>query len=161
MFYIVKSNSGNTEPTIPDKITSSSVSVTDSSSCISKITSGTTVATLVSKLNESKYIAVYNGATKLDNNAIVGTGMTVCLMDGGNITKKYTVVITGDTSGDGKINITDMIAVKAHVLKKSTLSGAYSKAGDVNGDSKINITDFIKIKASLLGKDSISGVAVN
>ena len=68
--------------------------------------------------------------------------------------------MTGDTSGDGKINITDMIAVKAHVLKKSTLTGAYSNAGDVNGDGKINITDFIKIKAVLLGKDSISGVTV-
>ena len=113
------------------------------------------------KLNESKYISVYKGTTKLENNALVGTGMTVCIMDGDKIAKKYTAIITGDTSGDGKINITDMIAVKAHILKKSGLSGVYSKAGDVNGDSKINITDFIKIKASLLGKDSISGVAVN
>ena len=146
---------------VPEKITSSSVAVTDSSSCISKITSGTTAATLVSKLNESKYVAVYNGNTKVDNNALVGTGMTVCIMDGSKVAKKYTVIITGDTSGDGKINITDMIAVKANILKKSTLTGVYSKAGDVNGDSKINITDFIKIKATLLGKDSITGVAVN
>ena len=68
--------------------------------------------------------------------------------------------MTGDTNGDGKINITDMIAAKAHVLKKSLLSGAYANSGDVNGDGKIKITDLIKIKATLLGKDSIAGVAV-
>lgn len=145
---------------VPEKITSSNVTVTDKSSSISKITSGTTVAAFVSKLNESKYVAVYKGNAKVENTALIGTGMIACIMDGNKITKKYTVIITGDTSGDGKINITDMIAVKANILKKTMLAGVYSKAGDVNGDDKINITDFIKIKATLLGKDSIAGVAV-
>ena len=57
-----------------------------------------------------------------------------------------------------KINITDMIAVKATTLKKSELKGVYEKAGDVNGDGKINITDFIKVKAAILYKDTITGV---
>ena len=51
-----------------------------------------------------------------------------------------------------------MIAVKGSILKKTNLTGVFSKAADVNGDGKVNITDFIKIKAALLGKDSIKGV---
>ena len=84
--------------------------------------------------------------------------MLVHIMDGDRIVRSYTLIVTGDTNGDGKINITDMIAVKASVLKKSQLTGAYAKACDVNGDGKVNITDFIKIKAVTLKKDTIVGV---
>ena len=145
---------------VPDKLTSPSVSVNQSTGKISKIKAGTTVSSLLSSIDQKEYAAVYSGNSVVSGNKNLGTGMKLCIVDKGKITKTYTIIVTGDTSGDGKINITDMIAVKAHVLKKSTLTGVYSNAGDVNGDGKINITDFIKIKAVLLGKDSISGVTV-
>ena len=66
---------------------------------------------------------------------------------------RVTVVVTGDTNGDGSITITDMLAVKSHLLKKSTLSGAAAKAADTSGDKAISITDFIQIKAHILGKE--------
>ena len=146
---------------VPSKITSPTFNVADTSNHISKITSGTNVNSLVSSLNENQYISIYKGSAKVTGTSLIGTGMFACIMNGGNITRKYALIVTGDTSGDGKINITDMIAVKAHILKKSTLTDVYAKAGDVNGDGKINITDFIKIKATLLGKDSIKGVSAN
>ena len=61
-----------------------------------------------------------------------------------------------DTNGDGKTTITDMLAVKAHILKKNTLSGAYAQAADTSADNNISITDFIQIKASILGKGTIT-----
>ncbi len=146
---------------IPSKFTSSKVTVTDTSNYISKLTAGTSASTLIGCLNESEYAAIYKGSTKITGSALVGTGMLACIMNGGTVSRSYTIIVTGDTNGDGKINITDMIAVKAHILKKTTLTGVYALAGDVNGDGKINITDFIKIKATLLGKDSISGVSAN
>ena len=76
-------------------------------------------------------------------------------MDGNTVVKSYTVVVTGDTNGDGAISVTDMIAVKAHVLKKTLLTGAYADAGDTSNDNAISITDFIQIKAQILGKSSI------
>lgn len=155
-----KPNTPATGNAAPDKLTSSSVSINQSTGKISKIKAGTTVSSLLSSINQKEYAAVYSGNSVVSGNKNLGTGMKLCIVDKGKITKTYTIIVTGDTSGDGKINITDMIAVKAHVLKKSTLTGAYSNAGDVNGDGKINITDFIKIKAVLLGKDSISGVTV-
>ena len=127
---------------------------------VSKIKAGTTVSSLLATVVQKEYAVVYSGSSVVAGNKAVGTGMKLCIVDNGKITKTYTIIVTGDTNGDGKINITDMIAAKAHILKKSLLSGAYANAGDVNGDGKINITDFIKIKATLLGKDSIAGVAV-
>lgn len=142
-------------------VTSSVVHVNQSSGYISKITVGTTANTLWSSFAEKDYVVIYD---KKDNivsgSTVVGTGMTVAIVNEGTVVKKYTIVVTGDTNGDGKINITDMIAVKASTLKKSGLSGAYAKAGDVNGDGKINITDFIKVKATTLKKDTITGVVV-
>ena len=147
---------------VPTTITSNTYHINQSSRYISKITVGTTVNTFWSKLNEKDYVVIYDKNGNIVNGAsVLATGMTAVIMDEGTMAKKYTIIVTGDTNGDGKINITDMIAVKACTLKKSDLSGAYEKAGDVNGDGKINITDFIKVKATTLKKDTITGVAVN
>ena len=105
------------------------------------------------------------GDQEVKNDAFVGTGMTICVMKGSEVAKTYTIIVTGDTNGDGKISITDMIALKAHLLNKESLSGANAKAADVagstdGGDGKVSITDFIKVKAHLLNKETISGVAV-
>jgi len=144
---------------VPEKVTSSIVAVNDNNGYLSKITVGTTVETLVSSVNEKEYVSVRKDNKEVEKSKALATGMNLCIMDEANVTKTYVIIVTGDTNGDAKINITDMIAVKANILKKSTLYGVYAKAGDVNGDAKINITDFIKIKATLLKKDSISGVA--
>lgn len=146
---------------VPTTITSNVFQVNQSNGYISKITVGTTANTLWSGFAEKDYVVIYDKKGNIiSGSTLVGTGMTVAIMDEGTAVKKYTTVVTGDTNGDGKINITDMIAVKASTLKKSGLSGSYEKAGDVNGDGKINITDFIKVKATTLKKDSIAGVAV-
>ena len=65
-------------------------------------------------------------------------------------------IIRGDVNNDGKITITDMLAVKAHILGKNTLNGNTATAADTNKDGKITITDFIQIKAHILGKNTIT-----
>ena len=80
----------------------------------------------------------------------------MCIRDSGNtVLQTLTIVVTGDTNGDGKVTITDMLAVKSHLLGKVKLNGAAAKAADTSGDKSISITDFIQIKAFLLGKGSI------
>lgn len=147
---------------IPTSITSSVFTIDQTRNYISKITVGTTAHTLLSNLKEKKYVSMRDkNGTGISDATVLGTGMIACIMDGSKVERTYTIIVTGDTNGDGKINITDMIAIKACTLKKSSLSGAYEKAGDVNADGKINITDFIKVKATTLKKDTITGVSVN
>ncbi len=64
-------------------------------------------------------------------------------------------ITRGDVNNDGKITITDMLAVKAHILGKSALEGDVATAADTNKDGKITITDFIQIKSHILGKSTI------
>jgi D-alanyl-D-alanine carboxypeptidase len=62
----------------------------------------------------------------------------------------------GDVNGDGKINITDMILVAAHVKGKRVLSKSAAEAADVNGDGRIDVSDVTKIAAHIKGKRNIS-----
>ena len=139
---------------VPSTITSSKHTISGNN--VSKITAGTTVSSLLSSLNEGSYCKVYKGNSEVSGNTAVGTGMVVKIMDGNTVKASYTVIVTGDTNGDGTISVTDMIAIKAHILNKSTLTGVYATAANTNGDSGISITDFIQVKAKILGKGSIT-----
>ena len=138
---------------VPSSVDSSKFSV--SGNCIGKITVGTNASSLLSGLNGGAFCKVYKNGSQVSDNTTVGTGMVVKIMDGNTAKAEYTIVVTGDTNGDGAISITDMIAVKAHILGKSNLTGVYADAANTNGDSGISITDFIQIKAKILGKGEI------
>ena len=150
----------------PEDITSTDIDINPDTGYISKITAGTTVAAFREMLKENVTVHILDKENKtVANNALLGTGMKVQVMNGTEVVKTYTVIVTGDTNGDGKITITDMIAIKAHILKKELLTGASEKAADVagaadGGDGKATITDFIKVKAHVLKKETIKGVVV-
>jgi len=143
---------------IPSTITSPKYNV--SGGILSKVGIGTTAETLLGNLSEGRFAGVYQGTKAVAKGDLVGTGMMVKIMDGTTVKVSATVVVTGDINGDGKITITDMLAAKAHLLKKSALSGVYSKAADTNGDSLISITDFIQLKAHILGKSKVEAKSV-
>ena len=81
--------------------------------------------------------------------------MTALLTVDGVERQRVGVVVTGDVNGDGGISITDMLAIKSKILKKSELSGCYAQAADTNGDGNLSITDFIQIKSHILKKSTI------
>ncbi len=70
-------------------------------------------------------------------------------------TFSVSVFSSGDVNCDGRITITDMMSIKAHLLGNSVLEEVAALAGDINGDHKITITDFVQIKRHLLGLDEI------
>ena len=148
----------STKARIPSVITSSKHTV--SGGVLSKIGEGITAESLLENLGEGRYAKVFRGDKAVAKNALIGTGMTVKLLDGDTVKATATVVVTGDTNGDGKITITDMLAAKAHLLQKSTLTGASGQAADTNGDGKLTITDFIQLKAHILGKSKVEPQSV-
>ncbi|MBQ7646285.1 MAG: leucine-rich repeat protein, partial [Clostridia bacterium] len=74
------------------------------------------------------------------------TGHTVSFGD--NV---FSVAVQGDTDGNGKIDSTDYICIKRHILGINGLSGAYKKAADTDMNGKIDSTDYIMIKRQILG----------
>lgn len=110
---------------------------------------GITPNTGVSTLTGAGY-TVYSGSSKVTGGNLA-TGMTAVT---GNTS--VTVVVTGDTNGDGKLTITDVVKLQSHVVSKSSLSGAFAKAGDINGDGKVTITDVVQAAQVTVGKRSLS-----
>ena len=92
---------------------------------------------------------VYDGKTEVTSGTL-STGMTAVV---GN--KSYTLVVTGDVNGDGKITLTDVVALQSHVLDKKTLEGAYREAADLNSDGYVTLTDVVKAARVIIGKDTI------
>ena len=56
---------------------------------------------------------------------------------------------TCDANGDGEINVTDVISVTSHILKKDSQQ-LFDYAADVNEDEIINITDVVLIINNIL-----------
>lgn len=138
---------------VPEAITSSVYTV--AAGWIRKIPLGTTVSTLRAGIPEKDFIAVYNGDSLSPGNTHMRTGMTVALMDGETVKAALTAVVTGDVTGDGKLTVSDLLAAKAHLLKKSALTGAAAQAADCNADGSITVTDFLLLKAHILGKSTV------
>jgi hypothetical protein len=143
---------------VPTSLTSTVVNVNQNNAVVSKITLGTTVDSLLKAMDQKENVAVYSGNTVVSGTTALATGMQIKILDGSTVKCQYTIVVTGDTNGDAKINVADMMSVKSHILKKSTLTGAYNMAADINGDGKINVADFMSVKGYILKKNSISGV---
>ena len=66
-------------------------------------------------------------------------------------TAKLTVtdVMVGDSNGDGKISITDAVAIVNYILNKPSSNFAV-EAADVNMDTKVTITDAVAIVNKIL-----------
>ena len=62
--------------------------------------------------------------------------------------------ITGDVTGDGKVNGTDLVALASIVLGKQ----AEVLAADVNSDGKINGTDIVALANIILGRPQSSNI---
>ena len=122
--------------------------ITDPSASGDNYWPGLLPGTTVEQLN--KDVKVYDGETAVTSGKL-GTGMTAVY--GG---KRYTLVITGDINGDGRISIIDVVAIQSHVVGKQTLTGAYEKAADLNGDGKISILDVVKAARVVVGKESLN-----
>lgn len=64
----------------------------------------------------------------------------------------YIFSVTGDTTGDGRADIKDILLINKHRLNKAKLENEYFIAGDINKDSKVDIKDILQLNKFRLGK---------
>lgn len=84
---------------------------------------------------------------------LVGTGCQVQLIHNGAVVKSYTVILYGDANGDGWISSADLNRIFEHVLRKTSLTGAFSTAADVDRNGRISSADFARIFNHILRKN--------
>lgn len=93
------------------------------------------------------------GATT--DSSIVTTGTTVDVTNGAT-TDAYKIIIFGDVSGDGNIELTDLADIKLHLLKSTLLTEEYFSAGDISSKGSITISDLLAVKKSILGITTVN-----
>lgn len=141
------------EDTTTTKDVISSSYVNDKNGYLTNIKTKTLISDLKNSLIKSgaKSIIVTdtNGKVKSDNN-ILATGQKITITTALD-TKTYTVVVKGDSSGDGEVTILDLLQIRKHLKNDKKLSGAYFYAADTSGDNNITILDLLQVQKHLKG----------
>lgn len=85
-----------------------------------------------------------------------GTGMILRVYYESRLLEEHVILIYGDANGDGKVNSTDITALKSNILNIRILGGKYLEACDLNKDGKINSTDYTLMKRHILNLQAIN-----
>ena len=166
MLYFGTTTSGTTITSIPENV--ENINITNASQSITITSGGVELvaelgkATVVDKTNKyvygitpgdnvEDYIKVNNGSFELVANSsgfTNGTGATVNVKNAsGTVVDTYTVIIFGDTDGNGTINSTDKVAINQYIADSfnNSLTAAQAIAADTDGTSVVNSTDKVAI----------------
>lgn len=87
---------------------------------------------------------------QLAESALVTTGTELVF---GNT--KLSVVINGDTSGDGTVDVTDLLRIKKHFLGKFQMDDLALLAADLSGNGAVDATDYLRVKQYFLNEYDI------
>jgi hypothetical protein len=105
------------------------------------------VANVFFRSFDEKDVSVYKGDTRVSDGTVLSTGMTVSTADG----KSYVIIIAGDTTCDGIVNVSDISEVLSHVRGSVSLdSSALDAAAEVGGNKNINVITATAILNMLL-----------
>ncbi|MBQ9794986.1 MAG: hypothetical protein IJW34_08600 [Clostridia bacterium] len=96
-----------------------------------------------------------NGKEKTSGGLATGDVITKYDKSGKTALHKYTVILDGDLSMDGRVNPMDYMLCKRYVLKAMTLSQTAAKAADANRDGKVTAIDYALIKSHVLKKHDL------
>lgn len=145
-----------TAPTVSETIASAGYKINNT--YLNNFTLGSTVQGTITKLQTAnKYASINitdsNNKAKTKGSIVTGDKITI---ESNDETKTYTIIIYGDTTGDGEITTLDLLIVQKHLLKKTTLTNAYLKAADVNKDGNVTTLDLLLVQKHLLKKSNIS-----
>lgn len=147
--------------TLTVKVIASGVNLSEEKKTATGIEAGTNAVSLKEQLKSKGFVEDTSIVTleshegkPLSDTEKIGTGAIVKITKSEDV-KIYTVIIKGDTTGDGNINIMDILTIQNHILNRSTLEDCYFEAGNLTGSEKRNILDILAIQNDILGRSSI------
>ncbi len=136
-------------------LTSETLTVTETE--VSGIAPGTTPEALLAQLaSDGGTLSLISstGAAKTDGRIYTGDFVRTTYNDG-EAYFDLSVVVRGDTDGDGRITQDDFNTLRRHMLNTSRLSGPYLTAADVNQDGAVDGMDVLLLLKHLQGAADI------
>lgn len=136
-----------TEPAGEMKITSETYSFKNA--FITGISGGTTLAQFKTNINYENCSLSFRSATgKEIKSGSAGTGMQAVFANGKE-TAAYTLIITGDLTGEGNVNSLDLNKMFDFLLNGQVPEPEILLAGDLNGDGKFTNKDLVLLSRML------------
>lgn len=128
------------QPEIEEKITSQIYNI--NTGYIKNIECNTTFEKFLENIEATTEVLIYENGKEIKGEDILKTGMLLKLNQ-----TEYSIVITGDLNGDGRISLIDISKLVLHYngKKEFELRGASKEAGDMNNDNKISLKDVSKL----------------
>ena len=119
---------------------------TTSSSVVTTLRKGTTVTVM------QENVANANGYTwdKIVTSEGLEGYVANQYLDKGNGGSSSSVTNNGDVNGNGRLDASDYVLVKNHIMGKTTLSANQIKIGDVNGNGELDASDYVLIKKKIM-----------
>lgn len=115
--------------------------------------SGLDVGTTLNDLN-NKISALGGSLSGASLDSKVATGLNIKVSNG-STEKTYTLVVKGDTSGDGVINALDLLQVQKSILGSYKMNDAQKLGADTSSDGNINALDLLQVQKNILGSYKI------
>ena len=122
---------------------------------LSGIPLGTTRTILREQFPTYVVTVVNNTGANVGANTRLKTGYKVTFTKDGESTT-YNVIIRGDVTGTGRIDIADLVAIRRHLLGQKKLNGPFLTAADTDRDGNVNIADLVRLRQHLLKQRTIT-----
>lgn len=154
--YVITVNRIGQATSTPNEIISA-IGYNNNNGVISKIKVGDDASNIIANIKNrfpTATVSMKDKDGKAKTNGIIGTNDKVSITNN-NQSKEYSVVIYGDTDGNGKIDIIDLLKVQKNIKKASMLSGNYVTAADTNKDGTVDISDLLKVQKQIKGVATI------
>lgn len=119
--------------------------------CLTNIKNNTNASYFKIGYNDVSITIKDKNGRVLGDDELVGTGMIIEIKDSEN-TYTYTLSVSGDIDGDGKLSASDYVLIKNNIMKYSNSEFTVEKelAADANSDGKISAADYVLIKNAIM-----------
>lgn len=149
--YTVTDNKGNKATSENISATTLEIKITEiytvTNKCISRIKANTKKQDFLNNINSKVQAKVLTKDGKeLEDTKNVGTGMKLDTTKG-----IFTIIITGDITGDGKISSTDIFKLKRKLVNLEIFDTIEEMASDVDYNNNVTSTDLLKTKQVCVG----------
>ncbi|MEG1742557.1 MAG: hypothetical protein RR246_00120 [Clostridia bacterium] len=115
------------------------------------VCAGDTISDLLRDINTVAGITVKDGKGNIVTQGNLGTGYTITRNFNGKQVCSYTVVISGDVDGNGKVNALDYLACRLHIIGVKKLVGPYLAAMDSDDNKEYQPMDYLRIRTHIIG----------
>ena len=104
------------------------------------------------QLDEIYTLKIYDKSENEKTEGSIATGDKAKIYLDNLLVSEYTLVVSGDVTGDGIVNIADVLKIADHTINKNILTDYEELAAEVTNDTNLNIADVLKIADYTLDK---------